>query len=99
MRGREGFIPDKVMATRAPFEAFWAQAAEGNTVFLELGVGFNSPGLIRHPFQRMTYLWPGAHLIRVNRDHPSVPQKLGDRGIPLGGDLGENLRRMAELAR
>ena len=98
MRGRETFIPDKVMATRAPFEAFWARAATGKTVFLELGVGFNTPGLIRHPFQRTAYLWPQSHLIRVNRDHPSVPAKLGDRGIALGGDLGENLRRMAQMA-
>ena len=36
-------------------------------------------------------------LILVNRDHPSVPAKLGDRGIALGGDLGENLRRMAQM--
>lgn len=99
MRGRDVFIPDKVMANRASFEAFWAEAANGKTVFLELGVGFNSPGLIRHPFQRMTLLWPDAHLIRMNRDYPSVPKKLGDRGLPLGGDLGENLRRMAEMAR
>ena len=98
MRGREVFIPDKVMANRAPFEAFWAEAAEGKTIFLELGVGFNSPGLIRHPFQRMTQFWPRAHLIRVNRDYPSVPDKLGERGLALGGDLGENLRRMAEMA-
>ena len=98
MRGRACFIPDKVMATRGAFEDFWARAQGGRTGFLELGVGFNSPGLIRHPFQRMTQFWPRAHLIRVNRDYPSVPDKLGERGLALGGDLGENLRRMAEMA-
>ena len=98
MWGRACFIPDKVMATGGAFEAFGARAQGGRTVFLELGVGFNSPGLIRHPFQRMTQFWPRAHLIRVNRDYPSVPDKLGERGLALGGDLGENLRRMAEMA-
>ena len=95
MRGRACFIPDKVMATRGAFEDFWARAQGGRTVFLELGVGFNSPGLIRHPFQRMTQFWPRAHLIRVNRDYPSVPHKLGDPRLGLGGDLGENLRLVA----
>lgn len=97
MRGRECFIPDQVMAARAPFERFFEEASKNRAVFLELGVGFNSPGLIRHPFQRMTGLWPNAALIRVNRDYPSVPEKIRGKSVELGGDIAENLRRLKEL--
>ena len=98
MRGRDVFVSWKVMANRAPFERFWAEAAQDDTVFLELGVGFNSPGLIRHPFQRMTALWPRASLIRMNRDYPSVPEKIRSRSVELGGDMALHLHRMRLLA-
>lgn len=96
-RGPVAFIPDEVMRNRAPFEAFMARAAAGRTVFLELGVGYNSPGMIRHPFQRLTWLWPGARLIRMNRDHPAVPEKIAHKSIAIGGDLADALYRMKAL--
>lgn len=98
MRGRDCFIPDKVMATRGAFESFFGGCRTGRAVFLELGVGFNSPGVIRHPFQRMAALWPGVTLIRANRDHPCVPDKLLGRSVELGGDIGQTLSRMASMA-
>lgn len=97
MRGRDCFIPDKVMANRVPFERFFEEASKGRAVFLELGVGFNSPGLIRHPFQRMAGLWPGAALIRVNRDYPSVPDKIREKSVELGGDIAVNLSRLKAM--
>lgn len=39
-------------------------------VYLEFGVGFNTPGIIRYPFEQMTYKNPNATLIRFNRDYP-----------------------------
>ena len=40
-----------------------------STVFLELGVGYNTPGIIRYPFEAMVRNNPNALLIRINRDH------------------------------
>ena len=40
-----------------------------STVFLELGVGYNTPGIIRYPFESLVYNNPDALLIRINRDH------------------------------
>lgn len=39
------------------------------TVFLELGVGYNTPGIIRFPFETTVHNNPDALLIRLNRDH------------------------------
>ena len=39
-------------------------------VYMELGVGFNTPGIIRYPFEKMTYQSENATLIRLNRDSP-----------------------------
>ena len=46
-----------------------------NIVFLELGVGFNTPVIIRYPFEQMTFDNPNTTLIRLNRDYPqAIPQ-------------------------
>ncbi|MNP56926.1 hypothetical protein D3C76_1516940 [compost metagenome] len=39
-------------------------------MFIELGVGFNTPGIIRYPFEKMVYDNPNATLIRINKDYP-----------------------------
>lgn len=39
-------------------------------VFLELGVGYNTPGIIRYPFEGFVYRNPSATLIRINKDNP-----------------------------
>lgn len=42
-----------------------------NLVLLEFGVGFNTPSIIRFPFDRMSQL-PNVTLIRVNKTEPDV---------------------------
>lgn len=48
---------------------------DGKIVFLEIGVGFNTPGIIRYPFEQMTYDNSDATLIRLNKDYSdAIPQ-------------------------
>lgn len=48
---------------------FLKKALKHRVVFLEFGVGFNTPGIIRYPFEKMVYQNPRADLIRFNRDY------------------------------
>ena len=41
-------------------------------VLLELGVGFNTPTIIRYPFEQMAKKFPQITLIRVNLEHPEA---------------------------
>lgn len=50
------------------YTKFLKQALKHKVVFLEFGVGFNTPGIIRYPFERMVYQNKNAHLIRFNKD-------------------------------
>ena len=48
---------------------------DGKIVFLEIGVGFNTPSIIRYPFEQMTYDNSDATLIRLNKDYSdAIPQ-------------------------
>ncbi|GLP65043.1 hypothetical protein TUSST3_16630 [Streptomyces sp. TUS-ST3] len=48
---------------------------------LEFGAGFNTPGVIRRPGEHLTRRLPGARLVRVNPDHPEVPDDLTGRAL------------------
>ena len=51
------------------------EGVDGKIVFLEIGVGFNTPGIIRYPFEQMTYDNSDATLIRLNKDYSdAIPQ-------------------------
>ncbi|MFF3335230.1 NAD-dependent protein deacetylase of SIR2 family [Streptomyces sp. NPDC002888] len=65
-------------------------APEGaRLLVLEIGAGFNTPGVIRRPMENVVRHTPGARLVRVNPDHPDVPADLADRAlsVPFGADV------------
>jgi NAD-dependent SIR2 family protein deacetylase len=48
------------------------------TIFLELGVGYNTPGIIRFPFEAMVSNNQNALLLRLNKDHmDGIPENHG----------------------
>ena len=56
-------------------------------VLLELGVGFNTPGIIRFPFEKMVRENSNLSLIRLNLNEAVVPEGLGNRAIGMNGDM------------
>lgn len=60
-------------------------------LFLELGVGYNTPGIIKYPFMRMTALNPNAHYISINSDDGYIPAGIGNRALHIKADLRDAL--------
>lgn len=58
-------------------------------VFLELGVGFNTPIIIRFPFEKLVRENEAYSLIRLNMDEAVVPESFGNRAIGIGGDMAK----------
>lgn len=69
------------------FERFSEQFEGKQLVMLELGVGFNTPGIIRFPFERRTYGNPRATLVRMNKDYPYGPKETETRTIAFTEDM------------
>lgn len=63
------------------YEAFLKESLGKKLVLLELGVGFNTPGIIRYPFENMTYQNKQATLIRLNRDYPRGAEEISEQTI------------------
>jgi NAD-dependent SIR2 family protein deacetylase len=78
--------------------AEWEQACErynefvehalnnGSLLLLELGVGYNTPGIIRFPFERMAARYRHTNLVRMNRDNPEA-ELLTERFLPFTEDI------------
>ncbi len=56
------------------YEAFVSKARGKRLVLLEFGVGFNTPVIIRFPFEQMAAQFAHAALIRFNKDYPQLTQ-------------------------
>ena len=83
-------------------DAGWYQASERysdflrrhegmRVLFLELGVGMNTPGIIKYPFWRMTAQNPQARYACINFGEAYAPREIADRAICMDGDIGETL--------
>ena len=57
-------------------------------LFLELGVGYNTPGIIKYPFWRMTARNPKATYACINLGEVGAPPEIEDRSILLSEDSG-----------
>ena len=60
-------------------------------LYLELGVGFNTPGIIKYPFWQWTAENPNATYISINRDQPIGPPAIQKQAIYMNGDVGDAL--------
>lgn len=69
------------------YEAFVQKHHKGRVVYLELGVGYNTPGIIKLPFWQMTYQNKQAIFSTINAEQPYAPDEIRDRSICIGEDI------------
>ena len=74
------------------YQIFLQRHKNLKTVFIELGVGYNTPGIIKYPFWQMTDAWPKAKYICLNAGDAAVPGTIKKKSICINGDIGEILR-------
>ena len=68
----------------------WVTSALSSPLLiLELGAGFNTPGVVRFPLERLGARHAESRFVRINRDHPDTPARLNHRAIGIRGDAGE----------
>lgn len=71
LRVDETFVEDFHWHQQAKrYTDFVQQASQTNLLLLEFGIGYNTPGIIRLPFEQMAQRFPNTTLVRFNRDNP-----------------------------
>ena len=90
LRKDENFVQDEhwyEMSQR--YDEFLNKIQNKNVVLLEIGVGFNTPGIIRIPFEQMTANNLRTTLIRINKDYPSPMLEIENKTISFDEDTNK----------
>ncbi len=93
------FVEDAAWhAAKARYLAFLRRTEGSRVVFLELGVGGNTPGIIKYPFWRMALANSNSLYVCANRGEAFVPKGLGDRALCADGDIAPLLAAVSGRA-
>lgn len=96
VRKNQFFVQDENWEKAAErYEKFMARyAGKDKVVLLELGIGFNTPAIIRYPFEEITYRNPNATLIRLNSEYPHGPAQTASRTISFTENMQEVVKAL-----
>ena len=78
------------------FSDFLSDAIDKKLVLLELGVGFNTPTIIRFPFEKLVKEHNNISLIRLNMNQAIVPKSFGSRAVGINTDMAESIKDIVE---
>lgn len=92
LRTDGSFVEDESWYRAAErYELFLKENQKRPLVFMELGVGMNTPGIIKYPFWKMTRAMKYASYVSVNQEDAWVPEEIGNRSICCKEDLAKVL--------
>ena len=95
LRCDDSFVQDEGWYTAAErYEEFIRRHKNLHILFLELGVGFNTPGIIKYPFMQMTAENPKAIYACINMNGAYAPDKIADRAICIEYDIGKAIENI-----
>ena len=93
LRCDDTFVEDEGWHAAAERYADFLRTRAGQRVLLlELGVGYNTPVIIKYPFWRMTAQNPRAVYACINQGQADCPRALEKQAICVNGDIGAVLR-------
>ena len=76
------------------YEDFLSRCRDRRILFLELGVGANTPGIIKYPFWQMTAQNPNAAYACIDQGEAFTNAAIADRSICVNRDIGTVLQKM-----
>lgn len=89
LRADDSFVEDEGWhKAAAAYSDFLHQHANLRVLYLELGVGGNTPGIIKYPFWQMTSENLGAVYVCVNYGEAVCPREIEKQSICINGDIG-----------
>ncbi len=95
LRADQTFVQDEGWHQASQRYTQFLQRHEGlRILFLELGVGMNTPVIIKYPFWQMTYQNPEAVYACINLGAAYAPGEIASRSICIAGDIGEILKKL-----
>ena len=98
LRSDDTFVQDDGWYQAAgQYRRFLLQHQKGRILYLELGVGYNTPVIIKYPFWKMALQNPEAVYACVNRGQAFVPGEFRQNALCLDDDIGSVLNNLMRM--
>jgi len=95
LRSDDTFVEDLGWNEAASRYVNFVQSHEGKKLLLlELGVGGNTPGIIKYPFWRLTAQNKNATYVCINFGEAECPKQIEDRAILVNADIADVIEAM-----
>ena len=93
LRADDSFVEDEGWhRASAAYSAYLKKHEGQHVLFLEIGVGMNTPVIIKYPFWQMAYDNPNAVYACLNYSEACCPVQIEDRSLCIDGDCGEVIK-------
>ncbi|MEE8886172.1 MAG: hypothetical protein SOI56_06345 [Eubacteriales bacterium] len=83
-------------AAQERYQDFTRRHEKMHVLYLELGVGMNTPGIIKFPFWQYTGKNPKAFYACINRGEAYCPDEISKRSVCIDGDIRQILQQVEE---
>ena len=95
LRSDQTFVEDDGWHQAAErYEKFIQDHKKQKIVFMELGVGYNTPGIIKYPFWQMTNTFQHAFYVCLNQGEAYAPEEIRKKSVCMNEDIGEILKEL-----
>lgn len=95
LRADDTFVEDEGWHLAAErYENFLRTRKSHKVLYLELGVGYNTPGIIKYPFWQMTAKNPRAVYVCINLDEAYAPGEIEGKSVCMNGNIEEILSQL-----
>ena len=99
LRSDNKFVEDEGWHRAAERYENFLRTREGQKIlFLELGVGYNTPVIIKYPFWQMTAKNPKAIYACINQGQAVCPQEIERQSVCINADIGQVLQSLSDAA-
>ena len=95
LRADDSFVEDEGWhRASAAYAEFLHRHENRHVLYLELGVGANTPVIIKYPFWQMTLANKEAAYACVNYGESFCPKEIEERSVCIDGDIGDVLQEL-----
>ncbi len=95
LRSDDKFVEDEGWQKAAVEYEIWLTAHQDKrVVFLEIGVGYNTPGIIKYSFWQQVYQNENAVYACLNMEALPVPEEIRDRSVVISGDSAQAIQEL-----
>ena len=97
LRADDSFVEDEGWHRAANrYMRFLNEHRDSKILFLEMGVGMNTPSIIKYAFWRMVYNWEPSKYACLNLNEAYAPDEIKAKSVCINEDIGEVVDRLLE---